>query len=239
MWRETWCSSFHHVYRLIVFVSAPLPQNDAEEPDDLKEAKKNTMMNEDIEEKQKSKEETRVRNGNTCGYDATNYDRMLFSFFPQQLITSSMSFVYYVRNENWIVWPPSRQWRSEHDCAWLLGPSLQYRGSLSWCPYHQGTKASCAWSFQAENWLGSVATHIESVEFFTYWNMFFLFNRALRIGYVLEGKKNVWITNSNCTWVLKKQPALWHARSHGIYHCMTDIVWCMFWVHWSGRLWTY
>jgi hypothetical protein len=35
-------------------------QSDEEEPDELQVAKKNTMMNEDIEEKQKPKEETRV-----------------------------------------------------------------------------------------------------------------------------------------------------------------------------------
>ena len=37
-------------------------QSDEEEPDELQEAKKNTMMNEDIEEKHKSKDEPKVRN---------------------------------------------------------------------------------------------------------------------------------------------------------------------------------
>ena len=35
-------------------------QSDEEEPDELQEAKKNTMMNEDIDEKEKPKEETKV-----------------------------------------------------------------------------------------------------------------------------------------------------------------------------------
>ena len=35
-------------------------KSDEEEPDELQEAKKNTMMNEDIDEKEKPMEETRV-----------------------------------------------------------------------------------------------------------------------------------------------------------------------------------
>ena len=51
-----------------------ISQSDEEEPDELQQAKKNTMMNEDIEEKEKPKEETRVRSGSTCASNTTRVE---------------------------------------------------------------------------------------------------------------------------------------------------------------------